>query len=630
MMKKILNLLEKYVQWGTLAIGAAFLGWMIWSYIFVNPAAKSLNVGGGAAEIVTPGNVDHVIVEGPAAQLDGKIHVDNSAFQLPMPPEPKLDINNPTTQPLPAVALAYDSWQLDLDKNGSNGPSPTAQVQGLPGIPPAHYLDNEPLRTILAVTDAAGNVTTHDQDAVTTFWSLPMADLANAYVAPFAAKLPPSQQRVYFAHADLVRQEQLADGSWGNDKIVADRIFNENSPPRPPYPAPDDPAAVADTYRNWLILSPNQRSIVNADFPAVSAQNHPELQWQPLDAWVAFRAKQQAEEAAPIPSATPTTPITPNPVPLNPRPIVQPQPQQLQQQQQPGSFGGQHAYGLRQVTGSGMLTIRSGSNGQWQMVGPAGGAPLQPITPVRPPSEPVFGAAPATAPSAAATPAPVQFTVPTLPKLQLVPATDFTLTAIQDGGDIELYFHDLTVQDGKTYRYKVRYSLLNPVYEKPNQVSDAKLAKVLAIDSPDSEWSAAVSVPPRTKFWCSAKQPSAKNGTVAFSVFSWHDGKWDEKDYPEVAPGDEIGDGNFVTHWTLLDTRSPRTSMRLAVIVADDGGSAQQRNVQTDGTSHEFQRMMSDFQALTAGQNGNPNPGAAAPGANAPPGPAPGGMLPGT
>jgi hypothetical protein len=638
MMQKILKLLEQNVQWGTLAIGAAFLGFMIWSYVFVNPAAKSLTTG-GATQIAAPGAVDRLILDGSAAQLDQKVHTDNSGFQIPMPSAPAFPVDNPTTQPLPAVEMAWDSWPLDLSKLGASGPSQIANIQGLPVLPALSYLDNEPLRTLLAVTDAAGNATTRDQDSVTTFWSLPIANLIAAYQTPFALKLPPSQQRVYFAHADLVRQEQLPDGTWGDETVVTGRIFNEASPPRPAYPDPANPqfAATASEYHDWLIVAHNQRSIVNADFPAVSAQalTHPELQWQPLDAWVAFRAKQQAEANAPIPAPTPTTPVAPpvtrppNPAQrnpgavggsFNPTPQVQPlmQQQQFQQQQNPYIPSGPTVYGRggRIIsTGNGTVTLRSG-NGQPQVFVPVT-APPQPITPVQPPAaQPIFGSAPTTVPAVNATPAapPVEVKVPVLPPLQLVPNVDFTLTAIQTGGDIELYFHDPTVEDGKTYRYKVRYSLLNPVYNQPNEVANAALAKVFAIDSPDSGWSDPIAVPPRTKFWCSAKQLGAKNGTVAFSVFSWHNGKWDEKDFPDVAPGDEIGDGDFVTHWTLLDTRTPRIGLsRLALIVSDNGGAAQVRNTQADAASHEFQRMMLDFQAqnaATAGAPGAPPPAA--------------------
>jgi hypothetical protein len=200
--------------------------------------------------------------------------------------------------------------------------------------------------------------------------------------------------------------------------------------------------------------------------------------------------------------------------------------------------------------------------------------------------------------------------IPPIPKLQLVPPNPFN-PATLGGDDLELYFHDLTVEPGKTYRYKVIYTLYNPVFNQPTRVAkdQAKLADIYGIDSPASGWSEAITVDARTRFWLAAKQPGrATQDQVSFTVFTWHGGNWQEKDYNAVAAGDEIGadegdSGDFSTHWTLLDLKAasgddPQT--RDVLVVPDDGGQTRERDSQSDTSSQEFKRFVTDFNAQGA------------------------------
>ena len=63
-MQKIVKILEKNVEWLAVALGGAFLLWLIYLYAFQKPVTATV---GGA--ILTPGEVDTKTDEGPVRLL---------------------------------------------------------------------------------------------------------------------------------------------------------------------------------------------------------------------------------------------------------------------------------------------------------------------------------------------------------------------------------------------------------------------------------------------------------------------------------------------------------------------------------------------------------------------------------
>src|ERR1700722_18113815 len=63
-MQKIVKILEKNVEWLAVALGAAFLLWMVYLYAFQKPVVTLV----GTTKL-TPGDVDTRTVEGPVAAL---------------------------------------------------------------------------------------------------------------------------------------------------------------------------------------------------------------------------------------------------------------------------------------------------------------------------------------------------------------------------------------------------------------------------------------------------------------------------------------------------------------------------------------------------------------------------------
>jgi hypothetical protein len=564
-MQKVVQYLEMYVQWLALALGLGFLGYMIWTYVYKNPASQEVQIG-GQTYAVTPGNVDTLINNGPASQLEEQMSQKHDGFQIPVPPPTTLNINA-TTQPVEMSGLPpVDSWAYDI-KASASGPKNNAMVQALPDLPPLKYVDQEPLRTVLLMNGANGQAIHQDQDSVTTFWSLPIKDLAQSFTTAFSGKLPQPQQLATFINVIVMRQEQLPNGDWTDAVQVALPPLPPGTSPQPEYPDVKDPQAAQKftAYQTWAV--PLHQWFVNAPYPP-TAYARQDLTWQPLPQWIPYRAYAQAAEDAPLNSPAPQQPPPPPPRP----------------QMGGGGFGGPFG-GFAPPPG-----------------GRGGGPPPQIFAP--PPVQQQQAPPP---PTSQPTTPPV--VVPPIPNLASIPPAGFNPTTQLAAGDMEVWFHDMTVVPGKVYRYQIKYVLLNPVYNLPARVANPALAADLGMSSPASGWSDAVTVPARTRFWCSAK-PSANdpnNPRIGFVVYNWHDGQWQEKDYI-CSIGDEIGAdegaaGNFIAHWTVLADVRPEEgegSRHYALIVADDGGDAQQRDVESDLKSLAYLKFKRDFDAQQA------------------------------
>jgi hypothetical protein len=583
------------VQWLALALGVAFMGFMVWSYIYPNnPAEKPVTIG-HQQYTVSPGTVDPLIHDEAASPLENKLHQTHPEFQIAV--DIPTGLSWPTTQPSQeTLASAWNSWPYDVSKvtpgPGQIKVDPRQLVQSLPAVPALNYVDNEPLRTVLAVGDATSGVKAHqDSDSVTTFWSLPINDLDTAFKNTFGNKLPDAAQALTFVQVVVVRQEQNPDGSWGPDVIVS-RPANYVAPPFAyPPPAGQEARQQLAQYKIWM--QSNQPEIANPIFPEIAIPNRGDLQWQPLEQWIPYRAN-QAAAAAQAELTTPAAPAAPG------------------------------------------AAAPAAGGGAFNPVGPLQKAGI--ATPAPGGDNGVFGTAPTagatSAPPAeggASAPAPAVI-IPPIPKLQPVPATSASPSTLAAGGDIGVYFIDMTVQPGSTYRYKARYTLYNPLYDQVNRAAQPAMSDQFGLDSPDSAWSATIAVPSRTRFWCSAKQPGGRGrlmDQVGITVYAWHDGQWSSKDYTPV-PGDEIGadegaSGNFVTQWTLLDVKAirPDSEARTALVVADSGGAAQRRDTQMDVESDEYKKFQRDFNLAKPPATPQANVQPAAPGAKPPTSPPP-------
>ncbi|MBL8762955.1 MAG: hypothetical protein JNM07_01630 [Phycisphaerae bacterium] len=109
---------------------------------------------------------------------------------------------------------------------------------------------------------------------------------------------------------------------------------------------------------------------------------------------------------------------------------------------------------------------------------------------------------------------------------------------------VKLWAHDITVQRGKTYRYRLRYEITNPFFARQAVLSpeQAKLAERPLVASPPSEWATPVPVWDDAYYFITSAQERdslGRGGKAMAELYQVHWGYW-RKASAEVAPGDAL------------------------------------------------------------------------------------------
>lgn len=158
--------------------------------------------------------------------------------------------------------------------------------------------------------------------------------------------------------------------------------------------------------------------------------------------------------------------------------------------------------------------------------------------------------------------------------------------------------HDDSVQPGKTYRYRMRYIMLNPVYGQPAAAAEPRIAQQFRWESEWSGWTDAVTVPSRVSFFVAAPITTGAN-TVSFEVFQFVRGRMTSRTF-QVQPGDVIGvndptSGNFSTGHVLVDVRrDPSRNENYALILTPEGNLIRRDgNDRTSQSYLELRRQLS-------------------------------------
>jgi len=118
--------------------------------------------------------------------------------------------------------------------------------------------------------------------------------------------------------------------------------------------------------------------------------------------------------------------------------------------------------------------------------------------------------------------------------------------AALDGDEILVWSHDITVEPGRTYRYRVNVSVYNPFFGKKRSLlaSQESLAQAFTLDSPPSKWSRPVRIYPLQRVFiigASTRGAAVQGfGRATAEVYRFYDGiQWVEKF--QVAPGGVVG-----------------------------------------------------------------------------------------
>jgi hypothetical protein len=170
------------------------------------------------------------------------------------------------------------------------------------------------------------------------------------------------------------------------------------------------------------------------------------------------------------------------------------------------------------------------------------------------------------------------------------------------GADIRILGHDDTVVPGRTYRYKVRYTLYNSIYGIGNFAQPATLAQQFYTVSPVSEPTAPIKIPTRLRFFLA----SIFRNQVVFDVFTWKNGHWNQTRSKPMSPGDAI----IGTDWSVLDVRDDihGNGDKYALLLNIDG-TTQRHEVKTDAESPDFEQLQADVKASASANTGTQTPG---------------------
>jgi hypothetical protein len=606
-MNKVVDFLEKRVEWIALALGVLFAGYMAYSYLLL----PKVVVTGVAPDPMPPGEVDRFILEHNAADLELRMARGSTAANDTVKPPSFVEsfLASMSYANDPAKPLQYANVYLphtdmisgDQIKGGelvapANVPAkqnPAAPVASL-GQPPAPAIEKitSGLTNVLPQPAAGGGMMNPAMlpvgvQGVDKSWAAVLfhIDTAGLQSTFDTMKVPAAQASTTLLHVVVERQEMEPSGKWGAATVVPPLSITTMQP----YPADNADPTDKAVYIQWAtqhvvdILRPTFYQTIQGDKwgfaeqkPTVAAQQTFDpsqfagpnitrdqlmaltpLQRQLVQKYKDTQARQN-RGAGRQPAGTPRPPRGGIP----PEDAIAPQafdPDRV-------SF---------QVAGYDPRLDLPEPN----MVGPNGMPMFPEQLPTENPAD-MIEAGVGTAPGVTAPVPPGQF----------MPSQ--WITQNPQTPNIIGWFTDETVIPGRTYRYRVSYTTKNPVFFMQQLVKDPKLADVFALKSPPSEWSSSVEIASTINFWVVNQRNNA--GTVSVQVFRWIAGQPKTKTY-EVAPGDKIGgqagDVDFNTGWTMIDLRTDLRGNDPYVLLLDPEGRIHRRDVRSDASDPRFQKL---------------------------------------
>ena len=190
--------------------------------------------------------------------------------------------------------------------------------------------------------------------------------------------------------------------------------------------------------------------------------------------------------------------------------------------------------------------------------------------------------------------------------------------AALDGDEILVWAHDITVEPGRTYRFRTSVSVYNPFFGRKRSLveSQQSLAQAFTLASPPSEWSQPVRIYPLQRVFITGASTSGAAvqgfGRATAEVYRFYDGiQWVEKF--QVAPGGVVGgvkdvrlpNGggtrqiDFSTNFFVLDivedhdTSRPAVRQQARVLLQDllDPQIVEMRDPRTEDRDPERQRL---------------------------------------
>jgi hypothetical protein len=425
----------------------------------------------------------------------------------------------------------------------TSGPSPIAITEGAstidfradkPTPPPAQIVKLASGRSFADVNaGGAQQVAATDLAEVRVDFTIPSEAIADAFRR---ARLPADQQNTSVLRVTLMRQRLLADGSWGEETEVP---LLSNNPLASQFPLPDEDAPVETKQAYAAFAEQNPQWVLQPPFYEVRAGDNP------MDLQVVVEVPSGDEAARPAAGeAEGEDPAT-----------------QDSGDESQTNFN----YQDREAD------ERGGADAGLNQPPPQQDVRRQPGQARNQPDQD------AEAPAAA-------------------PLPPGAFNAAQLGAPISGWAWDTDAVPGETYRYKVVYSLKNPLFGTSGVATDPNLETVLVLPSePPAEWSPEITVEPLTYYYMT--ETGSQQAT--FTVFRWQNGGWQAEKF-RVSPGDyiglpsEAGGIDYRTGQTLVDVREDPTRRESFALLVDDQGRFTRRTIRdvTDPKHKELQELL--------------------------------------
>ena len=566
-MNKYYELLEKHVQWVALAIGGLWLLFMVYTYVIV-AESSTVEVGGQA---VGAASVDKFVRDSKAIPLREKIErpdklqdkvedysgliVQQLAVPIP-PPLGEIYVNAPLGD------------QVIKDDNG-NRVGNQKLVKSLPKAPPVTSIDASVGRSVVNVPLPAGAVPAGGAPAaanaqlvswVTVAATFPMKALGDEFTKHVVTDVPTLHQTTLLK-VELVREELQPNGQWSKPVTIASKDLSgvANPAPEMAWPAGNNRAAQMQ-YANAAGAA--QLKLAQPGFYPVVRGEPWHLPGQVVPPPAGANPPPEVVQPPP-PAVNPTPPRKPIPGSVKP-PIMPPRPT-----------------GRRNEQGKAAPALPAGTVAYAQVFSDQPAPTLTTPTPGAP-----MGSTPA---NTAAVPIPLANQPGQVPLAQFDPA---------NASDFQLWVHDVSVEPGKTYQYRMRYTIKNPVFGANAACQPPTLGDTFTIDSTPSELTKPITIPNTTIFFVTgAPNVGGQVKTVNVEVYTWTINGLSKKALT-VSPGDMVDDALKVS---LVDIRDGGTN----VILMDEHGALSSRNAQTDWKTKEYQDAKTESEKPTAVSQGN-------------------------
>jgi hypothetical protein len=665
-MQKVTAFLEQHIQWIAIGLGALFVLYMTYSYVILPPAQVTVgNESFGPSEI-DPHTAETVVGKLQSAMQNSqkiKMEVPQyvQAFQStmtwqgakPIKLEGLTDTSLTHDVPLPPKPQDPNAPQQNNGIAGGNNqqtPNPGAPGGKLTQLPvPPTPKQTDPTtfvkygRSVVVPPPAPGQAAqvpapgivppgAVDTDWVTQMWTVSMNDIDAAFRNAGVTGLPPELHKTMFLDVEMVREE-MVDGQWGNSTVIQQHTPMRNNQPRQPFPGgAGNPQLRQAQFQYAAWASTSTPDIIQPLFH-VTVPNKGDQWTKPGPQLMAALTFNPAEWAA-KPDLTSLTKEQRDAVMQYRRDQQKILAEQKKAQRPaPGprapTGGGGGRGGPPDSSGEGMYAP---AGRQQRSYAPARELPNfavppgPPRGPYGPPPRGRYGP-----PDVAEMDGEGGFgtygggggvQVPNMPQPGTdYPAGEFDPTdTVQPqpwkGKEVEIWQHDDQVTAGKTYRYKMRYRLKNPIFST-NAGDPAALTEQFSLDSEFSDWTTPITVPSLVNFFVAGGVVQGRS-TVAFEVFRWDQGQQKMERF-DVAPGDQVGaDRNgvsFTTDWTVVDFRvDPRANDPQILLVNNKDGSVVARSFNTDRNDRLYQALKKQVEDAKAAERAA-SPAAAAGGA---------------